>query len=142
MATILDKDLVRESTVKFEDREVQVTLAADQTIRFKLKGMKSGEVSIGIEALYAQLKGVKSEDSSGKNTGSLTIKKKDTDEDEPRSKYTGAVDLSSYKGDGRYVISIQDLRHYINVKPIEMNVKNVIDGFLTDLINERKPQKP
>lgn len=58
MATLLNKDLIRESTDKFEDREIMVTLTKDQTIQMKLKGMKSGHVSINILELYKQLKGV------------------------------------------------------------------------------------
>jgi hypothetical protein len=141
MATILDKDLVRESTVKINDREVQVTLGSDQTIRFKLKGMKTGEVSITIDELYRQLAGIKSEPVSGEKKGSVSVKHSDSDAGGGPSKYTGAIDLSSYKGDGRYVISIHDLRHYINVKPLDVNVKHQIEGFLVDLINERKPVK-
>lgn len=57
MATILDKDITRESTVKVDGREIQVTLTADQQITFKLKGMKSGILTIGIEELYKQLAG-------------------------------------------------------------------------------------
>lgn len=140
MATVLDKDLVRESTVKINDREVQVTLGADQTIRFKLKGLKSGEVSITIDELYRQLAGVKSEPSSGEKKGSVSVKHSEPDTDGAPVKYTGAIDLSGYKGDNRYVISIHDLRHYINVKPLEINVKHMIEGFLVDLINERKPK--
>lgn len=140
MATILDKDLVRESTVKFKDREVQVTLGADQTIRFKLKGMKTGEVSISINDIYSQLAGIKSEDSIVEKKGSVSFMHSDKENDITPSKYNGAVDLSSYKGDGRYVISLQDLRHYINVKPLDMNTKHAIEGFLVDLINERKPK--
>ena len=62
MATILDKDLLRESTQKFEDREIMVTLTDKQTISLKLKGLKSGEVSIGILPLYKQLKGIEEPD--------------------------------------------------------------------------------
>lgn len=58
MATILDKDITRESTVKIDKREVQVTLTADQKITLKLKGMKSGVLSIGIDQLYNQLAGL------------------------------------------------------------------------------------
>lgn len=61
MATILDKDLTRESTVKYDDREIQVTLTAGQDISFKLKGMKSGVLTISIEDLYKQLAGVDAE---------------------------------------------------------------------------------
>jgi hypothetical protein len=55
MATQLTKNLVRESLEKFDDREIMVTLKEDQKIALKLKGMKSGEVSIGILELYKQL---------------------------------------------------------------------------------------
>jgi len=57
MATILNSDLTRESTVEYDSRNIQVTLTAGQKISFKLKGMKSGVVSIGIEDLYKQLIG-------------------------------------------------------------------------------------
>ena len=57
MATKLEKDITRESTVKDEDKEIIVTLTADQKISMKLKGKRSGAVSISIEELYAQLTG-------------------------------------------------------------------------------------
>ena len=57
MATILDKDLTRETTVKVDDREIQITLTEGQTISMKLKGMKSGILEIPIEKLYHQLRG-------------------------------------------------------------------------------------
>lgn len=55
MATKLEKDLHRESTVSHDDRLINVTLGADQTIKMKLKGMKTGDVSIPILELYHQL---------------------------------------------------------------------------------------
>lgn len=57
MATKLEKDITRESTVKDEDKEIMVTLTSDQKITMKLKGKRSGVVSISIEELYAQLTG-------------------------------------------------------------------------------------
>ena len=126
MATILDKDLVRESTVKVDGREILVTLTDKQTISMKLKGMKSGEVEISIEDLFKQLK------------GEAPSKKVD---DKPEVIYTGGVDLSSYKGQDRYLISLNDIRHYMNVKPIDMKMKTTFDMFLVELINERKPVK-
>lgn len=64
MATLLDKDLLRESTVKADDRNVMVTLGADQSIKLKLKGMKSGEVSINILDLWKQLNGIEESESN------------------------------------------------------------------------------
>lgn len=55
--TILDKDVSRESLIRYDNREIQVTLTTKQTIDFKLKGMKSGIISIPIEQLYLQLIG-------------------------------------------------------------------------------------
>lgn len=57
MATKLEKDITRESTVKDEDKEIMVTLTANQKISMKLKGKRSGAVEIGIDQLYAQLTG-------------------------------------------------------------------------------------
>jgi hypothetical protein len=71
MATQLTKNLVRESLVKFNDREIIVTLTEDQKISMKEKGLKKGEVSIDILELYKDLKGVKSED---KPDGPVSIK--------------------------------------------------------------------
>lgn len=61
MATKLEKDVTRESTVLSDDRNIMVTITKNQEISFKLKGMKSGEVKISIEELYAQLTGAEYE---------------------------------------------------------------------------------
>ena len=55
MATPLNKEITRETTIKVEDREIQITLTEDQKISMKLKGMKSGTVTIDIVDLYKQL---------------------------------------------------------------------------------------
>lgn len=57
MATKLEKDITRESTAKDDGKEIMVTLTSDQKITMKLKGKRSGAVSIDIEELYAQLTG-------------------------------------------------------------------------------------
>lgn len=57
MSTILDKDLVRIATVKRDDREIIVTLTADQKISLKLKGMKSGMLNMDIGELWDTLNG-------------------------------------------------------------------------------------
>jgi hypothetical protein len=68
MATKLEKDITRESTVLSEEKEIMVTLTADQKILMKLKGKRSGTVSISIEELYNQLSGSKS------SKGNTTVK--------------------------------------------------------------------
>lgn len=55
MATLLNKEITRETTIKVEDREIQITLTENQKISMKLKGMKSGTVTIDIGDLYKQL---------------------------------------------------------------------------------------
>lgn len=57
MATKLEKDISRESLTTINDKEIIVTLTSDQKITMKLKGKRSGEVSISIEDLYNQLTG-------------------------------------------------------------------------------------
>jgi len=64
MATGLNKDVIRESTVTHDERLINVTLGSDQTIKMKLKGMKSGEVEMNIKDLYLQLCGCEEGDGS------------------------------------------------------------------------------
>lgn len=128
MATILDKDITRETTVKFDEREVQITLTDKQTIYMKLKGMKSGGLEISISDLYKQLKGEPQE-----------VEKAEVEEEE--EVVTDGIDLSDYKGEKRYLISLHDIRHAFNVTPFELGVKTRVDEFLVNLINERKKSK-
>lgn len=121
MATILDKDLTRESTVKVNEREIQVTLTADQTISMKLKGMKSGIVSIGIEELYKQLAGGSTE-SSG----------------ESKSIVIDNTKRGSKKEDADTMISLHDIRHRLNVSGFDYSTTAKLDGILHEMINERK----
>jgi len=55
MATQLSSLIVRESTEQVDERNILVALTEDQRISFRLKGMKSGTVSIPIKELYDQL---------------------------------------------------------------------------------------
>jgi hypothetical protein len=71
MATKLEKDITRESTVKDDDKEIIVTLTANQKISMKLKGKRTGAVEIGIDELYAQLTGK----DMGTNTNESNVKK-------------------------------------------------------------------
>jgi len=124
MATILDKDITRETTVKVDDREIQITLTDRQTIFMKLKGMKTGGLEISIMDLYNQLKGGE-------------VKYEPVKEVE-KSRYKGGIDLSSYKGDDRFLISLHDIRSYVLVKDIDLGSKVKFENILIDLINERK----
>lgn len=114
MATILDKDIVRESTVKFDDREVQVTLTAEQRIEFKLKGMKSGILSIGIEELYKQLRG----DVVGEKKESISIKQREKTYDE-------------------HMISLSRLRSLNLVTHMDRTIKLELEKLICDMLNKK-----
>lgn len=119
MATILDKDLTRESTVAVNGREVQVTLTADQTVSMKLKGMKTGIVSIGIEQLYNQLSG-------GPSTG------------EGKPVVIDNTKRGQRKEDADMMISLHDIRHRANISGFDYNTTVKLDNLLRELIEERK----
>jgi len=119
MATILDKDLTRESTVKVTDREIQITITADQKISMKLKGMKTGAVEISIEDLYKQLKG-------------------DVVEEESKSKSV-VIDRARKKpSDNEPMISLHDLRSRLNIAAFDYGTTVKFDGIVKDLIDDAK----
>jgi len=124
MATILDKDLTRESTVKYNDREIQVTLTEDQKISFKLKGMKSGALTIGIEELYGQL----FHGSPVAPTGLVKIVVDDVVTKKGSEK--GSVDNP--------MISLYDLRSDINTTPMPIETKILFDSFISNAIKAFK----
>ena len=118
MATILDKDLVRESTCKYDKREIIITLTEDQKISFKLKGMKSGEVSIGIEQLYKQLMGVEDKGLAGKVKSKVV--------EQPKFK----------KSDENPVIDLYSLRTSAMVTKMDMSAKVELERVICELINQ------
>ena len=60
MATVLKKDLVRETTELVDGKEIIVTLTVDQEIELKVKGTRGSGETIGIKELYEQLYAVRS----------------------------------------------------------------------------------
>lgn len=114
MATILDKDITRESTVTVDGREVQVTLTAEQTISFKLKGMKSGILSIGIDELYNQLAGVE-----------------EKVEEKPKE-----VKPKKSKSTEEPMISLNRLRSLSLVTKMDFKVKLELERVICELIND------
>jgi hypothetical protein len=114
MATKLDKDVVRESTVTYDNREIIVTLTEDQKISFKLKGMKSGTLDIGIEELYLKLAG---SDEKPKPKGSISIKKKEEQDNTP-------------------MISLHDLRTNALVTKMDLSIKLVLEALVCELLKK------
>jgi len=122
MATILDKDLTRETTIKVDEREIQITLTEKQSVSLKLKGMKSGALEIGIGELYSKLKGESPQVSS-------TPVKTDS---------AGRVNLSSFDSGSEYLVSLQDIRSALLVDGFDLEATSKFEGFMVRLINERK----
>lgn len=131
LMTTLDKDLSRETTVRVGEREIQITLTEGQGISMKLKGMKTGAVEISIEDLYKQLTG-----GEGTNDGA-----EEAEEDEDNQTTGKGLDLSSYKVESKFLVSLHDIRSYMMVKPIEMDVKVKLESILVELIRERMERK-
>jgi hypothetical protein len=135
MATILDKDITRESTVLFDKREIQVTLTTDQKIVMKLKGMKSGTVSISIEELYNQLANIELKPSPlmsadiKKGPLSFSVDSKDTDKVNNKKDKTW---------NDSPMINLMDLRSLsaITVMPIETKV--LFEKIILNLIRNVK----
>lgn len=125
MATKLDKDIIRESTLQVDGREIMVTLSATQEIKFKLKGMKSGELSIGVDKLYSQLSGNDDllDEVLEKKSGLVSVKREDKiDKDSP-------------------MISLHDLRSLSAVSAFDLNTTIKFDGLIAELIKNDKERK-
>lgn len=123
MATKLDKDVVRESTVKVDNREIVVTLSADQKITMKLKGMKSGEVSIDILELFGQLSGglPQNEEKPGKSGKSVVVSNEKPAKMAKNNPMISLYDLRTYNA-----ISALD---YPTLVKFEGIIKNLIDTY-------------
>lgn len=130
MATKLDKDLIRESTVSVEGREIVLTLSADQSIKMKLKGMKSGEVSIDIEQLYNQLTGNVSEPIKVESKPISIINDDEDDEDDE--------DYGKKPSKGAILIDLHDLRSMNAISTLDINTLSKFDGIIADLIKQKK----
>lgn len=122
MATKLDKDLTREATVKVDDREILVTLTADQKISMKLKGLRTGEVSISIDELWHQLNGTNSEEES-KPSKSVVVRN-----DTPKA------------GKNNPMMSLYDIRTYNAISGLDYATLVKFEGILKNLI-DNYPEK-
>lgn len=129
MATVLNKNLLRESTEKFDDREIMVTLTDDQKISMKLKGLKSGEESIGILELFKQMKGVTGEESETKPEGPVSV----SNAPKPKSNGKGQmVDLYEF---------LQQLRTSNATAWMDVETMSKFDGVIKDAIDRYTDHK-
>lgn len=119
MATKLEKDITRESTVKVEDKEIMVTLTGKQEITMKLKGKRTGAVSIPIETLYNQLTGTEPVDSKGESKSIAIVKTKKVSKSNP-------------------MMSLYDLRSHNAISTLDLPTIAKFDQIIKSLIDEIK----
>jgi hypothetical protein len=112
MATKLESKVVRESSVQANDREIIISLNEDQTVSLKLKGMKSGTVSISIKDLWNTLNG------SG---GIVSTFKVPTKQD-----------------NGDVLVSVRRLRTLNAVTHSDLSVTVKLEEILTDLLKGKE----
>lgn len=124
MATKLDKDITRESTIQIDGREVLVTLSKSQEIELRLKGLKSGRASISIQELYNQLNGV---------------------DNTPQPKTEGSIIIDHSKVLDRgnnAMISVHNFRSLVLIsKDLDLNTKVKLESILVQLIDDLKTKK-
>jgi hypothetical protein len=123
--TPLDKEISRETSIKFDEREIQITLTEKQSIFMKLKGMKSGGVEIGIEQLYKQLKGVDD---------------KPEEKSEPK-KMMVISNTKKKRDDDDVMMSLYDIRHRFNISALGVDMTVKLDTILSEMIKEKKDAK-
>lgn len=124
MATKLEKNLTREATVKVDDREILITITADQKVSMRLKGMKTGEVNIDIEELWHQLSGTDPEEEAPtKSGGSVSISRST-----PKA------------GKNNPMISLHDIRSYNAISGLDYPTLCKFEGILKNLI-DNYPEK-
>jgi hypothetical protein len=114
MATTLDKDVTRETTILIDNREIIITLTSDQKINMKLKGLKNGGFDIGIEELYEELSDTIQ---PKKPTGPVVIQNK---EQKTRNK--------------NVMIDLNDLRSISNTRGFDYETTVKFDKIISDLL--------
>ena len=117
MATKLDKDITRESSIKIDDKEIMVTITAKQTVSLKLKGMRTGTVEIPIEQLHNQLTG----------------KVEDKEEPKKTSKSVSTIQTNKVTKDNP-MINLFDLRSQNAISTLDLPTLCKFDQIIKNLI--------
>jgi len=116
MATALNKDIIRETTVEIDGRLIITTLTKDQTIKFKRKGLRTGEVSISIEEIYCQLDGCEA----------------------PSKKKSLSINRNEVKPiKGNPMIPLHDLRSHNAISGLDIPTLAKFDQIIKSLIDEK-----
>ena len=119
MATKLEGDVLRESSVITDERNIMITLTSEQKIKMKLKGMKSGEVEISIVDLY----------------NLLTKKTIKIEKDE---KTSVVIDNKPANITDKSLISLYDFRsQYLISKEFDLPTKCKLEAITVNLLSKR-----
>jgi len=120
MATILEKKVIRESKSQHDNRNIVVSLTEDQEVSLKLKGLKSGELTISINDLYNYLSG---------NEGS--------EEKEVEVKKT----IKTKTPKNAPLINLNDLRSLNAITKMDLSTKVLFESLIVELIENTKKYK-
>lgn len=127
MATKLDRELVRESTVLVDDKIIIVSIMPDQSIEMKLKGVRGGVLKISLLELFEYLGGI-----------STPIVEEDA-VDVPINGKGGlkATPVKKSK-DNEKMISLYDLRSENMISMLDLPTKVKFDAIIAELIRNLK----
>jgi preprotein translocase subunit SecD len=132
MATKLEKDVIRESNIVVDERNIMVTLTKNQEVSLKLKGLKSGELNINIEELYNLLN----------NKEVVEEKPEEVVEEKPKKKKRESITIENStqkKGGIEPMINLHDFRsQYIISADIPYEIKVALEKITVELINKQK----
>jgi hypothetical protein len=120
MATKLDKEVVRETDFLRDNRNINITLTADQKIQLKLKGLKSGELEIGIDELYDKLSGKEEK----VNKPIVYTRKDDGKYEQPNPKIAKTI--------------LNDLRSQNAISGLDVSTVAKFDGIIKSLLESYK----
>lgn len=142
MATNLDKPVLRESTCMVDNRNIMVCFQTDQTIRLKLKGMKSGVLTIGIGELYDYLKS-KEDGVTTKNTEITAVAPKNAEPVKPSKVVNSGAVVYEQRvyDDDEPLINLHDFRSAYMVAPIPVEYKVKIEAIAVGLLAPYKKRK-
>jgi len=117
MATILNKDLVRESTVEIGDTPILVTIKADQSVEMRLKGIRGGDIlNIPLIELWEYLGGAV---------------------DHKKGEMVAITKSAPKKGDNK-MISLYDLRSANAISGLDYSTMCKFDELIGDMIKNLK----
>jgi hypothetical protein len=143
MATKLNSDVTRESSVTEAGREIVITLTEDQKVSLRLKGMKSGDVEIGIGELWSFLNREKDSDVPWSQPKAGYPGNYDEDESESWEEDTNRSRATKQKKiakdhPGDLVVSLNRLRTLNAITHSDLDVTVKLDEILVDLLKNKK----